>query len=140
MESKVAPAKYMQVIIASDNTRAELESHAPAITTLARARPLKFLSAKEAKEVSRDQAKTLVLKDVEVILPLEGMIDRDEEKSRLLKEIEAGKSEITRIESLLANESFISKAPDSVVEKERRKLTERKDTVTRLEERLAGLG
>ncbi|UCG83348.1 MAG: valine--tRNA ligase, partial [Dehalococcoidia bacterium] len=74
VESNVAPAKYVQVIIASDNTGTELESHAPAIATLARARPLKFVSAKQAAKVNRDQAKTLVLKGIEVILPLEGMI------------------------------------------------------------------
>ncbi|UCG82412.1 MAG: class I tRNA ligase family protein [Dehalococcoidia bacterium] len=139
-ESKVPPGKIIDVTIVADVARAKVEAHAPTISALAKVQPNIVSPSGIPSKEQFGEAKVIVLKDMEIIIPLEGMIDRDEEKSRLLKEIEAGKSEITRIESLLANESFISKAPDSVVEKERRKLTERKDTVTRLEKRLAGLG
>jgi valyl-tRNA synthetase len=44
------------------------------------------------------------------------------------------------VEGLLANKSFIEKAPAAVVDKERQKLEERRDTLSRLEEKLADLG
>ncbi|MCJ7522834.1 MAG: valine--tRNA ligase [Dehalococcoidia bacterium] len=140
VESKVAPAKFIEAFIAAGEARPKLEAHAPAIATLARVRPLTILDSRESGEVNRDRSKTLVLKGVEVILPLEGMIDLDDEKGRLLKEIETGKAEIGRIERLLADEKFLSKAPASVVDKERQRLSERKETLGRLEEMLAGLG
>jgi valyl-tRNA synthetase len=139
MEGKVAPAKFVEAIIAAGNTRSALESHGEAIATLARVRPLTFIDPEEAREMSRDQAKILALKGVEVILPLGAMVDLEEEKSRLVKEIEAGKSEIARVESLLAKESFLEKAPAAVVDKERRKLADCKETLSRLEERLSRL-
>jgi valyl-tRNA synthetase len=68
------------------------------------------------------------------------MVDTDAERSRLLKEIEATQVEVSRIERLLSEESFIAKAPPAVVDKERQKLAERKDKLGRLNERLAQLG
>ncbi len=139
-ESKVAPAKFIEAVIAAGASRPSLEAHAPTISTLARVRPLTFVDGAESKDLSRDRAKTLVLAGVEVILPLEGMIDVAEEKGRLLKEIESGRSEIARIEGLLAKESFIEKAPAAVVDRERQKLAERRDMLSRLGEKLASLG
>jgi valyl-tRNA synthetase len=139
-ESKVAPAKFIEAVIAAGANRSSLEDHAPAISTLARVRPLTFVDSDGGEDTSRDTAKTLVLAGVEVILPLEGMIDVAAEKSRLQKEIESNRSEIARIEGLLANESFLGKAPAAVVDRERQKLNERRDTLSRLEEKLADLG
>jgi len=101
---------------------------------------LNIVGSAEGLKLRQDQAKILVLKGVEVILPLEGMVDTDAEKSRLLKEVEANQAEIARIEKLLLDESFITKAPAAVVEKERQKLSERKDKLGRLNERLDQLG
>jgi len=139
-ESKVAPAKYIEAVIAAGANRPALEAHAATITTLARVRPLTFVEGGKGPELGGDLAKTLVLKGVEVILPLEGMVDIEAEKGRLLKEIESVRAEAARVEELLANDSFTAKAPAAVVEKERQKLKERRDTLSRLEEKLAGLG
>ena len=140
VESKVNPARFIEAIIAAGEAKPVLESHAPAIRTLARVRPLTILDSREGRGTRRDQAKILLLKGIEVILPLEGLIDLDAERSGLLKEIESNQAEIRRIERLLANEAFTNKAPASVVEKERQNLSHRKDTLNRLEERLARLG
>jgi len=103
-------------------------------------RPLTILDSREGRGTRGDQAKILLLKGVEVILPLEGMIDFNAERSRLLKEIESNQAEIRRIERLLADDAFLNKAPASIVEKERQKLDDRRDKLIRLEERLARLG
>jgi len=140
VESNVDPGRFIKAFIVAGESRRALETHAEAITALARVRPLTVVSSEQEVKLKRDQAKILVLKGVEVILPLEGMIDTDAERSRLLKEIEATQAEVSRIERLLSEDSFISKAPPAVVDKERQKLAERKDKLGRLNERLAQLG
>jgi len=140
VESNVDPGRFIKAIIVAGDSKGALELHAQAIAALARVRPLDIVSTAEKMKLKRDQAKILVLKGVEVILPLEGMVDADAEKSRLLKEFEANQAEIARIEKLLLDESFTTKAPPAVVDKERQKLSDRKDKLGKLSERLAQLG
>ena len=140
VESNVDPAKFIRAFIVAGESKHGLEAHVEAIHTLARVHPLTIspTGIKSAEEFGK--AKILVLKGVEVILPLEGMVDADAERSRLTKEIEANQVEIARIERLLADEAFTGKAPPAIVEKERQKLNDRKDKLVRLKERLAQLG
>jgi len=140
VESNVDPAKFIRAFIVAGESKHGLEAHVEAIHTLARVHPLTIspTGIKSAEEFGK--AKILVLKGVEVILPLEGMVDADAERSRLTKEIEANQAEIARIERLLADEAFTGKAPPAIVEKERQKLNDRKDKLVRLKERLAQLG
>ncbi len=140
MESKVPPSKSIDVTIVTDVAKATAEAYAPIISALAKVRPQIVSPGAMPSGGAFGNAKVLVLKDAQVILPLEGMIDLDAERSRLLKEIEASKSDIARIERLLANQAFVDKAPASVIEKERRKLDDRRNKLIRLEERLARLG
>jgi valyl-tRNA synthetase len=140
VENKVPPGKIIDVTIIADVARATVEAHAPTIDALAKVNSTIISPSEIPSDIDLSEEKLIISKGRRTIMHLEAKVDRGEEKSRLLKEIESGKAEITRIENLLANESFTSKAPASVVEKERRKLAERKDTLTRLEERLAGLG
>jgi valyl-tRNA synthetase len=140
VESGVDPARFIQGSIVAEKSKLALEAHVEAIHTLARVHPLSIVGDVEGAKLRRDQAKILVLKGVEVILPLEGMIDTDAEKSRLLKESEAIKAEIERTERLLQDEAFTKKAPAAVVEKERQKLSDRKDKLAKLNERLTQLG
>jgi len=140
VENGVDPAKFIGAFIIAGESKLGLEAHAEAIHTLARVHPLDIVSTAEKMKLKRDQAKILVLKGVEVILPLEGMVDTDAEKSRLSKEIEASRTEIERIERLLQDEAFTKKAPAAVVDKERQKLSDRKDKLAKLNKRLAQLG
>ncbi len=140
VESGVDPARFIKAVIASADSKSALEAHAQAITNLARVRPLDIVSSAEKMKLKRDQAKILVLKGAEVILPLESMVDTEAEKGRLLKEIEANQAEIARIERLLQDDAFTVKAPAAVVDKERQKLSDRKAKLAKLNERLAQLG
>lgn len=58
----------------------------------------------------------------EVFLPLKELVDFEEEKNRLEKEITKIQSEIDRVNSKLSNEGFMKKAPEKLVEEERAKL------------------
>ncbi len=140
VESGVDPAKFIRAFIIAGESKLGLEAHIEAIHTLARVHPLDIVNTADKMKLKQDQAKILVLKGVEVILPLEGMVDADAERSRLLKEVEANQAEIARIEKLLLDESFTTKAPPAVVERERQKLSDRKDKLAKLSERLGQLG
>ena len=64
-----------------------------------------------------------VIKDIEIFLPLEGVIDLEKEKERLQKRINEVTGYLNSIEGKLKNKNFVSKAPKEVVEKEKERKT-----------------
>ncbi|MCG3412441.1 valine--tRNA ligase [Staphylococcus massiliensis] len=68
-----------------------------------------------------EKAMTSVVTAGEVILPLEGLIDMDKERKRLEKELEKWQKELDRVENKLANENFVNKAPEKIIQAERDK-------------------
>ena len=81
----------------------------------------------------------LVVGPVEIYLPLMGLIDMDEERSRLEKDLSDTNAQIERLEQLLAS-PFTDKAPQAVVQKERDKLRDYEDTAKRLKKQLEDFG
>ena len=63
----------------------------------------------------------LVCEGAEVFIPLASLVDLDEERARVEKEIERMRGEVTRADAKLSNEKFVSRAPEAVVSEERRK-------------------
>ncbi|MDW3899213.1 valine--tRNA ligase [Staphylococcus saprophyticus] len=57
----------------------------------------------------------------EVVLPLEGLIDMDKEIARLENELLKWEKELDRVNKKLANENFVNKAPEKVINEEREK-------------------
>lgn len=68
-----------------------------------------------------EKAMTAVVTGAELILPLEGLINIEEEIKRLEKELEKLNKEVERVQKKLSNEGFLTKAPAHVVEEERKK-------------------
>ncbi|MDP4171218.1 MAG: class I tRNA ligase family protein, partial [Bacillota bacterium] len=71
--------------------------------------------------ITPDKAMTAVITGLEIILPLEGLINVDEEIARLKKEWDKLDKEVDRVQKKLGNEGFVKKAPESVIEEERAK-------------------
>jgi len=65
-----------------------------------------------------------VVKDIEIFVPLRGIIDLEVERARLIKEIERLSGQIAASDAKLGNEGFLKRAPAEVVEKEKRKREE----------------
>ncbi|MEM1095415.1 MAG: valine--tRNA ligase, partial [Bacteroidota bacterium] len=76
----------------------------------------------------------------EVYIPLEGMIDLNEERKRLSKEIEQKERFLKSIAGKLRNENFVSRAPAAVVDRERQKQADTTAELDRLRANLADLG
>ena len=82
----------------------------------------------------------VVEKATRVFLPLAGLFDFSGERQRLQSALEDLRKRINQVESRLQNDQFLSKAPTSVVEKERTRLSGWREEETNLLHRLEELG
>ena len=79
------------------------------------------------------------MRDVEIFIPLEGLIDLDVERQRIQKEITRLEGSLAGIEKKLSNEKFAANASPEVVEKERSKQKDWLDNIGKLKEILNNL-
>jgi len=136
-EMKVNPGKRIKAILnIQPDQEAILEEGYDYIKDLARLKELNLVSGLTEKP---EKSSTAIVGGVEVILPLEGMVDLDKEIERLEKELEEVIYEIERASGKLANEGFVSKAPQHLVEREQEKLKEFQEKKAKLEQRLTEL-
>ncbi|WHY65875.1 valine--tRNA ligase [Neobacillus sp. SuZ13] len=86
-----------------------------------------------------EKAMTAVITGVEIILPLAGLINIDEEITRLEKEFDRLNKEVERVQKKLGNEGFMKKAPESVVAEERAKESDYREKRAIVEARIKEL-
>ena len=86
-----------------------------------------------------DDAVSIVVPDATVYLPLEELINFEQEIERLTKEEARLTKEIARSNGMLNNEKFVSKAPAAKVQEERDKLETYQQMMAQVKERLEGL-
>ena len=91
------------------------------------------------KEGIGEDAISVVVPDAAAYLPLEDMIDFDQEIERLTKEEARLTKEIARSNGMLGNEKFVSKAPAAKVQEEREKLEKYQQMMAQVKDRLASL-
>jgi valyl-tRNA synthetase len=72
-------------------------------------------------------------------MPLAGIVDLEAERGRLAKELDRIGKDITKIESKLANQQFMAKAPEEVVDEQRERLAEASSRRMKTEAALARL-
>jgi valyl-tRNA synthetase len=135
---KVESARWIEAQIYADRLTSAIIPYSEAIQTLARAKPVTFLSSRE-EGLTRENALRLVLKEAEVIIPMESMFDLEAERKRLQKEIAQSQAEIARLKTRLSNKTFLSKAPAAVIDKERQKLHTLTDKLKRLKQQVLKL-
>jgi len=131
-EMNVPPSAKIAAVLKGANavTRARLERHRGVILTLAR-----LSSADVADAISQGSAQFVVGEAV-VALPLGDVIDFAKERARLEKELKKAHDEIARFDAKLANEQFVSRAPEDVLAEQREKRAEAIQLKTRLSEAL----
>ncbi|TQE94272.1 MAG: class I tRNA ligase family protein, partial [Spiribacter salinus] len=132
-EMNISPAKALPVLCrsSSERDRERLEANRTFLASLAKAERIEWLDGEEAP-----LSATQLVGDMEVLVPMANLIDKDEEIARLSKEVEKLDKEIARLDSKLSNDGFIQKAPEEVVEKERHKLEDARNHRERLDDQL----
>ncbi len=133
-EMNVAPGKQVPAVFdcksqAAVDMVAEGESY---IRALAKLNDLRFGMAVEHPE----KAATQVAGEVEILLPLADLINVDEERKRLQKEISKVEKDVSMFSKKLENEAFLAKAPPEILEKNRKKLQEAREKRAILQESL----
>jgi valyl-tRNA synthetase len=135
-EKAVQPGKRIPCTLVDRGASELLRGQMKVIATLAHLDPaqLSILRSLPRKPAG---ATVLVAGSTEIYIPLEGLLDRDEERTRLEKELAEATSQIERLGKLLEGD-FAHKAPASVVQKEREKLAGYRETAEKLKAQLKG--
>ena len=115
-----------------------VSASAPIVEVLSRARPLTIVA--DRGEAPTDQIASAVLPTAEVILPLGGLVDLEQERARLNKDLEGIVKRLRGAEAKLANEGFRSKAPAEVVKQAEELAAELQRQQADLESRIGALG
>ena len=92
----------------------DVEASSEIIEVLARARPLKIVA--ERSQAPHDQIASAVLPLAEIVLPLGGLVDLAQERTRLGKDLDNVLKRLRGAEAKLANAGFRAKAPANVVQ------------------------
>jgi valyl-tRNA synthetase len=128
---KVESTRWVEVQIYGGELTPAIVPYSQAIQTLARAKPITFLDKRQESSPT-ENALVLVLKETEVIIPMENMVDVEAERKRRQKEIEQSQAGVAQLEARLKDQDFLTRAPAAVVDKERKKLAAVKDKLERL--------
>jgi valyl-tRNA synthetase len=115
-ELNISPAKRVEVRLKGQvEELASLREHEEILRRLARAEKVVY---KDPEYIPVQDA-TAVVNDIEVCLPLAGLIDFDQEARRLRKEVDKAGAELSVVTGKLANEKFVANAPADIVEAHR---------------------
>ena len=138
-EYNVESGRWVEAQVNAGELTAPIAAYTTSIELLARARPVIFLPRRRESRPG-ENVLVSVLKEAEVVIPMESMVDIDAERTRLQKEIAENEAEAARLDIRLADEKFLTRAPAAVVEKERTKRATIKDKLARLTQELTRLG
>lgn len=123
------PSKEASVTVFGEKAQLEsLQSHEPYLRSLARVDSLTYATHGERPR----GAATAVVGTSEVYLPVADRSLLRDEESRLAKELGKLESEFIRVQKKLANQNFLSKAKEEIVDKEKRKAEELEETMQTL--------
>jgi valyl-tRNA synthetase len=134
-EMNIAPGKPLPVLLshATAQDRVWLEPNRQALGFIARLESIEVLPDGDE---GPESAMALV-GAMRLLIPLAGLIDKAAEIARLDKEIARMRGDVERTTAKLANPSFVDKAPEAVVAKERAKLEDAGAAIGKLEDQLA---
>jgi len=121
-EMNIATGKPLEVLLtkgSAEDTR-RLAANRPFLAKLAKLESITWLDDPAQAPLSATQ----LVGEMEVLVSMADLIDKEAELARLAKEIDKQDKLIGAVEKKLANEGFIAKAPAAVVEKERDKLSD----------------
>ena len=128
-EMNIPPSKAVPVLLqqCSDTDMQRLSNHRNALDKLAKLESVTIL-----KEEDTPEAALALVGEMKVLIPLAGLINKEEELQRLNKDISKLESNIEKTRAKLNNPSFKDKAPVDVVNKVQEQLQEQEQTLSEL--------
>jgi len=129
-EMNISPVKMLPVYFnnGSPQDKQRLENNQQFLSKLAKLDSVTWLNQGEEAPMSA----TALVGDMEILVPMAGLIDKDAELARLNKETEKLQKELMKVKGKLNNEKFVSNAPEEVVAKEKSRLEEMETTLNKL--------
>ena len=133
-EMNISPAKDIPIYLKNGSQEDELRlnNSRQFLTKLASLESITLLVAGDEAPLSA----TALVGNMEILVPMAGLIDKDAEIARLTKESSKLEQDITRTEAKLSNAAFVEKAPADVVAAERTRVAEHKISVEKLREQI----
>ena len=130
-EMNISPAKQLPVLLQKGGAEDErrFNAYSGFLKSLAKLESITWLQPEDEAPMSAIQ----LVGDMQVLVPMAGLIDKDAEISRLQKEIDKRDQEIKRVEGKLNNPKFVERAPADVVEKEKQKIAEHQAALNELQ-------
>jgi len=119
-EMRIAPHQKINTLIIKSEPVGILKENVNYLLLLTNIKEVAF----DPTATKPDTSATIIVKGIEMYLPLAGIVDLGKEKERLGKELSKIEKELNLTSTKLDNEDFITKAPPEVVAKERQKLKE----------------
>ena len=134
----VPPSKKAKVIVVSEDeeVRSIFEQGKVFFATLGYASEVLVQADKSG---IADDAVSAVIPKAVIYMPFAELVDVEKELERLKKEEERLTKELARVNGMLGNEKFISKAPQAKIEEEKAKLQKYTEMMEQVKERLAQL-
>ncbi len=131
-EMNIPPGKQIPVLLnnCSAQDQRRIDENRQFLTTLAKLESLTVLSSEADKPMSATQ----LIGEMELLVPMADLIDKDAELARLDKEIGKLEKEVQRLAGKLGNEGFVAKAPAEVVAKEKEKLAAQEQSLQKMRE------
>jgi valyl-tRNA synthetase len=131
-EMNIPPGKALTILLrnGSELDKSRLEQNTAFLRKLAKLDDITWLSEGEEAPV----AATALVGELEILVPMAGLIDKEAELARLAKEIEKLEKDLSRIQGKLNNASFVDKAPAEVVARERDKMQGQQQALEQLQE------
>ncbi|MEQ9210810.1 MAG: valine--tRNA ligase, partial [Pseudomonadales bacterium] len=136
-EMNITPAKPIPVLLrgGSRPDRENLDLSHQLLAKLANTESIEWLEPGAKAPMSS----TALAGDLEILVPMAGLIDVSAEIDRLEREITKLETEMSKISGKLSNDNFVQRAPEQVVTKERDRLGEVESAVTRLQKQVMEL-
>jgi len=133
-ELNISPAKSIPLLLAKGNSDDQqlLEKYRQFLVKLAKLDSADWLDDADSAPPSAMQ----VVEDMEVLVPMAGLVDVAAELARLDKEKDKLDKEIARLGGKLGNAKFVDNAPPEVVAKEKEKMSNAETTLKQLQEQM----
>ena len=131
-EMDISPNKPLNALLknVSDEDARRLDAAKAFLDKLSKLETVTILKDGEEAPASA----TALVGEMEILIPMAGLIDKDAELARITKAMEKIEKDVSRTRGKLSNEKFVSNAPEAVIEKERAKLEEGEKALAKLKE------